>query len=73
VTLLGLGRVVVGGGLAEALGKPFVDRVEASTRNLVFPRALREVDVVPSQLADNAGVYGAAMIAVERLRGSKGG
>lgn len=68
VTLLSLPRVVVGGGLTEALGKPFVQRVEASTRSLVFPRALREVDVVPSQLADNAGVFGAAMIALERLK-----
>jgi glucokinase len=68
VTLLSLSRVVVGGGLAEALGKPFVSRVEASTRRLVFPKMLRDVDVVPSELADNAGVFGAAMIALRRLR-----
>ena len=68
VTMLSLPRVVVGGGLTEALGRPFVERVEASTRSLVFPRMLREVDVVPSQLADNAGVFGAAMIALERVR-----
>jgi glucokinase len=68
VTLLSLPRVVVGGGLAEALGKPFVSRVEASTRRFVFPRVVHDVDVVPSQLADNAGVFGAAMIALERLK-----
>ncbi len=68
VTLLSLPRVVIGGGLAEALGKPFVDRVEASTRKLVFPQALRKVDVIPSQLADNAGIFGAAMIAMEHVK-----
>jgi glucokinase len=68
VTLLSLPRVVIGGGLTEALGKPFVDRVELSTRKLAFPNVLRKVDVIPSQLADNAGIFGAAMIALERVK-----
>lgn len=67
VTLLSLPRVVLGGGLTEALGKEYVKRVEASTREHAFPAACRKVDVVESQLADTAGVFGAAMIAVERL------
>jgi glucokinase len=68
VTLLSLPRVVLGGGLPEALGKPYVQRVEAATRDLAFPRQLKEVKVVGSELGDNAGVFGAAMIALERLR-----
>lgn len=68
VTLLSLGRVVLGGGLTEALGKPFVQRVEQSAREHAFPAACRKVEVVESALADAAGVFGAAMIAQERLR-----
>jgi len=67
VTLLSLTRVVLGGGLTEALGAPFVQRVENSARNLAFPESCRKVNVVASQLEDNAGVFGAAMIAMERL------
>ncbi|MBS0195499.1 MAG: ROK family protein [Planctomycetes bacterium] len=66
VTVLSLPRVVLGGGLTEALGKPFVDRVEKAVRELAFPEALRQVQVVASKLEDAAGVYGAAMIAMER-------
>lgn len=66
VTLLSLPRVVLGGGLTEALGQPFVDLVEKSTRRMAFPDRCKEVDVVASRLEDNAGVYGAAMIAMER-------
>jgi glucokinase len=68
VTLLSLPRVVLGGGLTEALGKPFVDRVELATRHLAFPAVVQKVNVVASQLEDNAGVYGAAIIAMERSR-----
>ncbi|HYE03253.1 MAG TPA: ROK family protein [Phycisphaerales bacterium] len=66
VTLLGLPRVVLGGGLSEALGEPFVERVREATRRNVFPRRLRTVDVVASTLMDDAGVIGAALIAAER-------
>ncbi|HYE60847.1 MAG TPA: ROK family protein [Phycisphaerales bacterium] len=69
VTVLSLPRVVLGGGLTEALGKEYVKRVEASVREHAFPAACKKVDVVESQLADTAGVFGAAMIAAERLRG----
>jgi len=66
VTLLSLERVILGGGLTEAIGKPFVDRVVKSVKEHVFPEICRKVEVVASQLADNAGVFGAAMIAMER-------
>ncbi|MBX3383127.1 MAG: ROK family protein [Phycisphaeraceae bacterium] len=65
VTVLSLPRVVVGGGLVEALGKPYVDRVERTVRELAFPEVCRKVEVVASKLADAAGIYGAAMIAME--------
>lgn len=65
-TLLSLQRVVLGGGLTEAIGKAYVERVQAAARALVFPDALRRLEVVPSKLEDDAGVYGAAIIAADR-------
>lgn len=67
VTLLSLPRVVLGGGLTEAIGEPLAQRVEASVRRHVFPDACRVVRVVPTMLADRAGIIGAALIARDRL------
>lgn len=66
VTMLSLPRVVLGGGLTEALGAPFVERVEKTVREVAFPEACKKVQVVASRLEDEAGVLGAAMIAMER-------
>jgi glucokinase len=66
VTLLSIPRVVLGGGLTEAIGKPFVERVQASCRRFAFPERCKQVTVVASELMDHAGVYGAAMIARDR-------
>lgn len=68
VTTLSLPRVILGGGLVEAVGKPFVDRVERVTRDLAFPDICKKVEVVPSKLEDAAGIYGAAMIAIDRSK-----
>jgi len=66
-TLLSLERVVLGGGLTEAIGEPFVEQVRGSVHRSVFPSVLRSVIVVGSELDDNAGVVGAALLAHERL------
>lgn len=66
VTVLSLPRVILGGGLTEALGRPYVERVERTVRDLAFPDVCKKVEVVASKLEDAAGIYGAAMIAAER-------
>lgn len=71
VTLLSIGRVVLGGGFTEALGGQFVDHVKRSVRAHVFPAKAHAVKVVGTKLADDAGVVGSALIAYERLN-SKG-
>lgn len=68
VTLLSLERVVLGGGLTEAIGKPFVQKVEETVKHFAFPDRCKHVKVVASQLEDAAGIYGAAMIAFDRLK-----
>lgn len=66
VTLLGLQRVVLGGGLSEELGQPFADLVAARARERVFPKALQSLEVVATKLADEAGLLGAALLAREK-------
>ena len=68
VTLLSLEKVVLGGGLTEACGKPFVDRVAKQARELIFPRNIADrVEIVASKLEDAAGIFGAAMLAIEAV------
>lgn len=68
VTMLGLPNVVLGGGLTEALGQPFVDRVAKSCAEHVFPSAAAErLRIVGTELEDDAGLLGAALIAQASL------
>lgn len=66
-TLLSLQRIVIGGGLTEALQEPFVDRVRAAAHRVAFPAVCKQVEIVASELDDDAGVIGAALLARERL------
>ena len=62
INLLDLDTVVVGGGLAEKLGQPFVDRiVRAAEPVLLVPSAPRRF--VVAELGDDAGIVGAAEVA----------
>jgi glucokinase len=67
VTLLSLECVVLGGGLTDALGKPYVSRVRENVLKTVFPDQVREVSVLQSTLGDDAGPIGAALLAARRL------
>lgn len=72
VTLLSLERVILGGGLTEALGQPYVKLVRDAVRRFVFPSSIaRQVDVVATELADDSGPMGAALIAMDRAGGTK--
>jgi len=63
-TLLSLDRVVLGGGLVEAIGKPYVSIVRDAIRREVFPASLRTITVQASKLGDDAGVVGAGLLAL---------
>ena len=67
VTLLSIDRVILGGGLVEAIGKPMVDIVRDSVQREVFPESLRSITVEASVLGDDAGLVGAALIAIDEL------
>ncbi len=67
VTLLSVEMVVLGGGLTEAMGPDFIEDIRKTVHQFVFPARCREVKVVASELEDNAGVVGAALIARDRI------
>jgi glucokinase len=68
--LLDVEAVVIGGGLADRLGQPFIDRVvEHVTPHLFVPD--RPPLVLPTELKDLAGAVGAAILAgAESPRGA---
>lgn len=68
VTLLSIGKVVLGGGLTEAIGDAFVEKVAESCRRFAFPDVCKKVEIVASKLRDDAGVIGAGLIAMERMK-----
>ncbi|MFG0331602.1 MAG: ROK family protein [Phycisphaerales bacterium] len=66
VTLLSLECVTVGGGLTEALGDQYLGWVRETFDAAVFPDACRACAIRPTELRENAGLLGAALIARER-------
>ena len=67
VTTLSLPCVVLGGGLPTELGAAWGDWVRESAVKHVWPEKLRSVVVVVTQLGDESGTIGAAIVAKERL------
>ena len=62
-TLLGVPFVVLGGGLTEALGQPYVDAIATSCNAHVLPRLKGRVRCVMTGLGPDAGIVGAAIMA----------
>lgn len=68
VTLLSVPTVVLGGGLAEALGDELLRRVKQHFAVSVFPpERAGQAQLVVGTLGDDAGPVGAALLAAERL------
>jgi glucokinase len=63
VTLLSVGTVILGGGVTEALGSQFVDRVRAAFQRSVFPKRCAKARILMTRLKSDAGVLGAALLA----------
>lgn len=68
VTLLSIPKVVIGGGLTEALGEVWVKKIRKAAREYAFPERCQAVQVVASALEDDAGLLGAALLARESLK-----
>jgi glucokinase len=66
VTVLALDTVIIGGGVTEALGTPFIKLVRKSFDRDVFPARSRKAQLVMTKLKDDAGLLGAALLARAR-------
>ena len=67
VTLFDVPLVVVGGGLADRLGPPFVERIEQASLAAMPSGQADTLRVVPGALGDRGGALGAAVAAGARL------
>ncbi len=64
---------VLGGGVATALGKAYLDLVRGVAAELAFSTELSPVRISLSRLGDDAGMLGAALAAADRLKREPGG
>jgi glucokinase len=70
IGLLSIPLVLMGGGLTEALGEPYRQRVADTFRKRLFPAELGErVEFRVTELEADAGLMGAAILAREMGRG----
>ena len=67
VTLVDVTAVVLGGGITEKLGAPFVERVDEAVQARLIPGMT--VEVVTASLGDDAGVVGAASLSTDVTQG----
>ncbi|MEN6627366.1 MAG: ROK family protein [Candidatus Sumerlaeia bacterium] len=58
--------IVLGGGVVEAFGDPYVKAVNASFKRFAFQSVYDKVKLVQAALGDDAGVVGAALLARKR-------
>jgi glucokinase len=66
--LLNPEMVVLGGGLMEALADEMLPTITKSAKAHILPGTFRNVEIVASQLGDNAGITGAAVLAREKTK-----
>jgi glucokinase len=59
--------VIVGGGVAAALGDPYIELVRASARAVVIIDPQATIRIERASLGDDAGILGAALLARERF------
>jgi glucokinase len=67
INVLGPQVVVVGGGVAQALGEPWLDLVRASARRQILADPDGQIQIVRASLGDDAAILGAALFAREDL------
>lgn len=59
--------VIVGGGVTEALGEPYLKLVRASAQEQMLNAPRESPPIVAAALGDDAGILGAALLARERF------
>jgi glucokinase len=67
VNLVDPAVVVIGGGIAEALGQQYVECAAEVARRQILASAARDLIIAPSRLGNDAGLLGAALTAYAGL------
>jgi glucokinase len=67
VNLLSPEMIVIGGGLAGALGESFLERIWEIAQRYTLPRATEGVRCVAASLGDDSGIFGAAAFARDHI------
>jgi glucokinase len=67
INVIGPEVVIVGGGVANALGAPYLDLVRASVRPYTLADPAGKTPIVLGALGDNAAILGGALMARERF------
>jgi glucokinase len=67
VNVFGPELVIIGGGVAGALGGPFIDLVRTSARHQILIDPDNKIRFVQAALGDDAGILGAALLAREKF------
>ena len=70
INLLDPAVVVIGGGIAEALGQRYVEALTWTARRYTLAGGAHDVPIVASRLGDDAGLLGAALTAFNGLSAS---
>jgi glucokinase len=68
LNVLGLEMVVLGGGVVEAFGDEFVDRIKKTARDVAYEINSQNANITRAALGDDAGVIGSAILAREALK-----
>lgn len=65
VTMLSVDTVIIGGGITEALGDRYLQKIREQFEWDVFPEECRSCRIIKTQLESDAGMLGAALLALE--------
>jgi len=67
INALGPELVIIGGGVAGALGDPYLDLVRSAARSQAFTDPSGKIPIEHASLGDDAGILGAALLAREHF------
>ena len=69
INVFGPEIVIIGGGVAEAIGEPFVELVRKTAREQALADRGGTIPIALAALGDDAGIHGAALLAREKFVG----
>ena len=67
INVIGPEIVIIGGGVAGALGAPYIDLVRTAARSVVLVDPKNDIRIEQAALGDDAGILGAALLAREKF------